>query len=209
MAMLLLLAVWLQRDSKLNSITHRVMFFPHICAGLSIAQIFVFLYNRDSGLFNQIMRLFGGEGIPWIDSSKYAMMSVIIMNVWRGMGYYALLILSSLKAIPAEINEAAALDNTPAWRKFVRITFPMLTPQLFYLLVTMTIGSFKVFDSIRILTDGGPGSATQVLVMYIYRYGYGEYQYGYASAAGTFLLVCLLVLTLVYFKVLDKRVHYQ
>ena len=205
----LLLAVWLQRDSKLNSITHRVMCFPHICAGLSIAQIFVFLYNRDSGLFNQIMRLFGGEGIPWIDSSKYAMMSVIIMNVWRGMGYYALLILSSLKAIPAEINEAAALDNTPAWRKFVRITFPMLTPQLFYLLVTMTIGSFKVFDSIRILTNGGPGSATQVLVMYIYRYGYTEYQYGYASAAGTFLLVCLLVLTLVYFKVLDKRVHYQ
>ena len=205
----LLLAVWLQRDSKLNSITHRVMFFPHICAGLSIAQIFVFLYNRDSGLFNQIMRLFGGEGIPWIDSSKYAMMSVIIMNVWRGMGYYALLILSSLKAIPAEINEAAALDNTPAWRKFVRITFPMLTPQLFYLLVTMTIGSFKVFDSIRILTNGGPGSATQVLVMYIYRYGYTEYQYGYASAAGTFLLVCLLVLTLVYFMVLDKRVHYQ
>ena len=85
----------------------------------------------------------------------------------------------------------------------------MLTPQLFYLLVTMTIGSFKVFDSIRILTNGGPGSATQVLVMYIYRYGYTEYQYGYASAAGTFLLVCLLVLTLVYFKVLDKRVHYQ
>lgn len=205
----LLLAVWLQRDSKLNSITHRVMFFPHICAGLSIAQIFVFLYNRDAGLFNQIMQLFGGEGIPWIDSSKYAMMSVIIMNVWRGMGYYALLILSSLKAIPAEINEAAALDNTPAWRKFVRITFPMLTPQLFYLLVTMTIGSFKVFDSIRILTNGGPGSATQVLVMYIYRYGYSEYQYGYASAAGTFLLLCLLVLTLVYFKVLDKRVHYQ
>ena len=205
----LLLAVWLQRDSKLNSITHRVMFFPHICAGLSIAQIFVFLYNRDSGLFNQIMRLFGGEGIPWIDSSKYAMMSVIIMNVWRGMGYYALLILSSLKAIPAEINEAAALDNTPAWRKFVRITFPLLTPQLFYLLVTMTIGSFKVFDSIKILTGGGPGTATNVLVQYIYKYGYENTMYGYASAAGTVMLLLLLCLTGLYFKVLDRRVHYQ
>ena len=205
----LLLALWLQRDSKLNAITHRVMFFPHICAGLSIAQIFVFLYDRDVGLLNQIIEALGGEGIAWIDSSKYAMMSVIIMNVWRGMGYYALLILSSLKAIPAEINEAAALDNTPAWRKFVRITFPLLTPQLFYLLVTMTIGSFKVFDSIKILTGGGPGTATNVLVQYIYKYGYENTMYGYASAAGTCLLVMLLCLTGVYFKVLDRRVHYQ
>lgn len=205
----LILALWLQRDSKLNAITHRVMFFPHICAGLSIAQIFLFLYDRDTGLFNQIIWMCGGEGIHWVDSSDYAMMSVIIMNVWRGMGYYALLILSSLKAIPAEIYEAAALDNTPALRKFTKITFPLLTPQLFYLLVTMTIGSFKVFDSIKILTGGGPGKATNVLVQYIYKYGYENTMYGYASAAGTFLLVVLLCLTFVYFKVLDKRVHYQ
>ena len=151
-------------------------------------------------------------GLPkvyWLDSSKTAMMSIIIMNVWRGMGYYALLILASMKAIPSEINEAAALDNTSSWRKFWRITFPLLTPQLFYLLVTMTIGSFKVFDSVRKLTNGGPGSATQVLVLYIYNFAYETSSYGYASAVGVVLLVLLLALTFVYFKVVDRKVHYQ
>lgn len=205
----LLLALWLQRDTKLNMICHRIMFFPHICAALSITMIFLFLYDRDTGLFNQVLMACGLPRVYWLDSSKTAMMSIIIMNVWRGMGYYALLILASMKAIPSEINEAAALDNTSAWRKFWRITFPLLTPQLFYLLVTMTIGSFKVFDSVRKLTNGGPGSATQVLVLYIYNFAYETSSYGYASAVGVVLLVLLLALTFVYFKVVDRKVHYQ
>ena len=117
--------------------------------------------------------------------------------------------LSSLKAIPSEINEAAALDDAGKIQKFLRITMPMLSPQIFFLLVTITIGSFKVFESVRILTGGGPGNSTDVLVYYIYRYSMQNLKFGYASAAGTFLFVVVGILTVVYFRLPGKRVHYQ
>ena len=143
------------------------------------------------------------------NSSATALISVIIVTVWKGIGYYALILMSSLKAIPAEINEAAELDDAGPFAKFFKITLPMLSPQVFFLLVTITISSFKVFESVRILTDGGPGKSTDVLVFYIYRYAMTNLKFGYASAAGTFLLAVVLILTVIYFKVGDKRVHYQ
>lgn len=205
----LLLALWVQKGSKLNGASQRIMFFPHICSMLSITLIFQWLMNRDSGLFNQILEAVGLPTLKWMDSSSTAMGSIIFISVWKNVGYYALVLLSALKGIPTEINEAAALDNVNPIRKFVKITFPMLSPQIFFLLVTITIGSFKVFESVRILTDGGPGNATDVVVLYIYKYAFTNLRVGYAAAAGTVLLVILLALTFVYFRVLDKKVHYQ
>jgi len=131
------------------------------------------------------------------------------VSVWKSIGYYCLIIVSALKAIPAEIYEAAELDNTPRYRMFFRIILPLLSPQLFFLLVTITINSFRVFDTVRIMTEGGPGNATDVISFYIYRYAFRHFRIGYASAAGTILMVILMILTAVYFKVLSKRVHYQ
>ena len=120
-----------------------------------------------------------------------------------------LVILSALKAIPAEIFEAVELDNAPKWMVFFRLTLPLLSPQLFFLLIVITINSFKVFDTIRIMTGGGPGSATDVLAYYIYRYAFKHFRIGYASAAGTVLMVILMIFTALYFAVLGRRVHYQ
>ena len=206
----LLLGLSLQKDRRMNSLAKRAMFFPHIVSGVSISMIFAWLLNAQGGLFNQILQMFGAPGLKWLDSSQTALPSVIGINVWKAVGYYTLIILAALGSIPAEINEAAELDNTPAWRKFLRITFPMLSPQLFFMLVNITIGSFKVFDLVRLLTNGGPGTATYVLVLYIYRYAFEwSLQIGYASAAGVVLMAILLVMTVLYFKLLEKRVHYQ
>lgn len=204
----LIFALWLQNDSKLNALAQRIMFLPHICAMLSIAMIFQWLMD-DEGLFNAVLEFINITPLQWLNSSATSLISVIIVNLWKGSGYYALILLSSLKAIPPEIHEAAALDDAGPFQKFFKITLPMLSPQIFFLIVTITINSFKVFDSVRILTGGGPGDSSDVLVLYIYRYAFNNLQIGYASAAGTVLLVILLVLTLFYFRAMDRKVHYQ
>ena len=151
--------------------------------------IWTWLYNKnDYGLFNTILEFFNLPAQNWLSDSDLAMNGIIVMNVWKSIGYYALIILASLKTIPAEINEAAMLDQARGTRKFFKITLPMLSPQLFFILITITTGTFKVFDSIRIMTNGGPGDTTKVISMYIYDYAFQRNNtLGIASAAGVVL----------------------
>lgn len=205
----MLLSCWLQRDTKLNAFAERMMFLPHLCSGVAISLVFKWLMD-DEGLLNAVLNFFNLPGLRWLDSSSTALMSVIIVSLWKNMGYYALILLASLKAIPAELNEAAELDNTSAIKRFFKITLPMLSPQLFFLVITITIGSFKVFDSIRMLTEGGPGNSTDVLVFWIYRKAFtGTINLGLASAAGVVLMVIMMILTILYFKAFNKKVYYQ
>lgn len=204
----LIFSVWLQKDSRINGLVQRIMFFPHLCSMLAVSVVFSWLMD-ENGLFNAVMGFFDLPGLRWLDDSSTAMMSVVIVAVWKGIGYQALILLSALKSIPTEIYEAAALDNTPAIRKFFRITIPLLSPQLFFMLINITLSSFKVFDSVRVLTGGGPGKSTLVLVYYIYEYAQANLKYGVAAAAGVVLFIFLAILTVIYFKMIGKKVHYQ
>lgn len=206
----LLFALWFQKSRRLNRFAQTAIFTPHLVAMLSCAMIWSWIMDQHSyGLLNAVLGLFNLPPLRWLNSSQTAMLSVVIVSVWKSIGYYALIITAALKAIPSEIYEAAALDNSPKYRVFFRITLPMLSPQLFFLLIVITINSFKVFDTIRIMTEGGPGNATDVLVYYIYRYAFQHFRIGYASAAGTVLMVILMILTVIYFALLGRRVHYQ
>lgn len=206
----LLLALWIRKDGKLNHFVQSCAFTPHLVAMLSCAMIWAWIMDANRyGLFNTVLSFFNLPPLRWLNSSTTAMLSVVIVSVWKSIGYYCLIIVSALKAIPAEIYEAAELDNTPKLRLFFRIILPLLSPQLFFLLVTITINSFRVFDTVRIMTEGGPGNATDVISFYIYRYAFRHFRIGYASAAGTILMLILMVLTAIYFKVLSKRIHYQ
>lgn len=204
-----LLAVWLQKDSLINRIIERVMFLPHLCAGIAVALIFQWLFDEE-GAVNAILSLLSLPTFRWLNSSSTAMICVVIVSIWKSMGYYALIIMSSLKSIPSEINEAADLDDAGSIRRFFRITLPMLSPQLFFLFITITIGSFKVFESVRILTGGGPGDSTDVLVFWIYRKAFsGTVNVGLASAAGVILMIILAIFTVFYYLSMGKKVHYQ
>jgi sn-glycerol 3-phosphate transport system permease protein len=204
-----LFAVWMQKNSLVNRFAQTALFTPHLIAMVSCGMIWSLLMDVDNGFLNAILEFFGFKGLKWLNSSKTAMFSVVLVSVWKSLGYYALVLLSSLKSIPTEIYEAAELDNASKTKQFFKITLPMLSPQLFFLLITMTIGSFKVFDTVRVMTDGGPGDATDVLAFYIYRYAFRLFKIGVASAAGTILMLILMILTVIYFKVLGKRVYYQ
>lgn len=207
----LLFALWMQADRKINNVAQVMIFTPHLIASISCAFIWTWLFNKnDYGLFNTVLGWFHIPTQNWLSDSDLAMGCVITMNVWKSIGYNALIIMASLKSIPAEINEAAMLDQATPFGKFFKITLPLLSPQLFLLLITITTGSFKVFDSMRIMTNGGPGDSTRVISMYIYDYAFQRNNtLGIASAAGVILMVVLILVTLLYFKGLEKKVHYQ
>lgn len=203
----LIIAVWLNKKSRINSLVQAGIFTPHIVSIVSISLVWLWLMDPEQGLLNFMLESFGLPASDWLQSSKTALLSVIIVSVWQNIGYYTLIIVAALQSVPPSIYEAAALDNASRFKVFTKITLPMISPQLFFILVIMTIGSFKVFDTVKIMTGGGPNNATNTLVYYIY--GFRTTNIGYSAATGTVLMAIIGVLTLIYFRLLAKKVHYQ
>ncbi|WP_062051633.1 carbohydrate ABC transporter permease [Bacillus sp. JCM 19034] len=206
-ALALLFAVWLSKKSKLNMIVQAGIFTPHIISIVSIALVWLWLMEPNLGFLNFILKELGLPTSQWLQSSSTAMESIILVSVWGSVGYYTLIIIAALQGVSPNIYEAAALDNANKLTVFRKITMPLISPQLFFILVIMTIGSFKVFDTVRIMTGGGPNNSTNTIVYYIYEFR--TTNIGYASATGVVLMVLIGVLTILYFRVLSKRVHYQ
>ncbi len=206
----ILLAMWLEKDSLVNRFLQKTMFTPYLVSMVSCAYIWSWMYDSDRGIFNAMLETLKLTPLRWLNDSHMAIFCVAATAVWKSLGYYLIIVLASVKSVPKEIMEAAELDAIPPVSKFLKITFPMISPQIFFLLITITISSFKVFDGVRVMTNGGPGNATDVLVTYIYRYAFEmNAKVGYASAAGTVLLCLMMFLTYLYFKVLNSRVYYQ
>lgn len=206
----IVLAVWLsKRQDKMTKFTQAAAFTPHITSMVTIAMIFSQMMNPQVGLFNEALKSLGQPTCQFLQSSDTAMASVIFVATWKSIGYYSLIIIGALQSISPSIYEAAALDNAGEMRTLTRITIPMISPQLFFTLIVMTIGSFKVFDTVRLLTDGGPNNATSTIVYYIYKTVFWDSNVGRACAASVILLVCVGILTIIYFKLLSRKVHYQ
>lgn len=204
-----LLALFLNKDTKLNRVLQSVTFAPHIVSLVSVAFIWQWIMDTDYGLLNYFMNFFGINNIDWLHDSKTALISLSIIAIWKGLGYNALIILSALKTIPKYIYEAADLDEGKPISIFLKITLPMISPSLFFLTLMNIISSFKVFEPISLLTGGGPMNSTNTLVYYIYEYGFRYNKIGYASAAGVILFAIIGVLTIIYFKMLSQKVHYR
>ena len=186
------------------------LFAVWLSALISVAKVWAWIMNKNNGLLNMVLNFFGLPSLKWADSADTAMMSIIIVALWKAIGYNTMLIYAAIQNVPRELYEAADLDNANAVKKFFKITLPMISPQMFMLLITATTGSFRVFDTVRVMTHGGPGTATQVLVYYIYEQAFVlNNKVGYAFAASVVLMVMIGVLTAVYFRILSKRVHYQ
>lgn len=204
-----LLAVFLNKESKVNKLMQSIVFSPYIVSLASISFLWMWMLNTDYGLINGILSFFNLPAIDWLGSPKTALFSLVLISVWKTVGYNTLIILSSLQSIPARLYEAAALDKANRRQVFTKITLPMISPTLFFLTIVNIIGSFKVFDTIQIITKGGPQNSTNTLVYSLYEYGFNFYKIGYASAIGVVLLIIISIFTVIYFKMLSKKVHYQ
>ena len=210
LSLAVLMAVWLGRkSSKMNSITQTAIFTPHIISMISIALIWIWLMDPNYGLLNVILKALGLKPLKWLQSSDTSLMSITLVSIWKSVGYYTILLIAALQNIPAEIYEAADLDNAGKFTTLRKITFPMISPQIFFSLIVMTIGSFKVFETVRVMTNGGPNNSTNTLVFMIYEEVFQNARVGHGAAVGVVLVAIVAVLTAIYFYGLAKKVHYQ
>lgn len=184
-----------------------VYFLPQVTSMIAIGLVWSMVL-ANYGPVNQALMAFGVQEPPkWISSSAWALISVEIVTIWRSMGYNAIILLAGLQGISAELYEAAKLDGADSGQRFMYITLPMLSPTIFFCLVTQMISSFKVFDVIMAMTQGGPGRATNVLAYYIYNKSFVDYRFGYASSAAFILFFIILVMTLIQFVGQKKWVN--
>ncbi len=208
----LLLAVLLEiRMPRLLRGFFRLSFlFPFVVSSSAIALIWRFLLNKDLGLVNfWLGEWFGIERIDWLGSSFWAPISVIIVSSWKTLGFSILVYIAGLQSIPNEIREAAIVDGANPWQRFWRITLPLLSPTVFFLVVINTISAFQLFAEPRVLTTGGPGDASRTIVQYIYDTAFGSFDLGYASTVGITLLLVLIVLTAIQFRVSRRWTFYE
>jgi len=202
MAASLGLALLLNRKLRGVAFFRTVAFFPYITSIVAIAVVWNQLFSPEYGPLNAFLRGVGVDDPPgWTTSADWSMPAVIIVGTWRYMGYYMLLFLAGLQTIPTQLYEAAEIDGASAWQRFVNVTIPGLRHTTFFVTVMLTIESFKVFDLILVMTQGGPGQSTLVLSQYIYQKGFVENQFGYASAVSIVLFAICFGVTVIQFLV--------
>lgn len=184
------------------------MFMPYISNVVAVAIVWVMMYSP-WGPFTQLVKLFGVENPPqWLGDSNWALPAIMLMTIWSNVGYAVMIYTSALQSLPQDVYEAADVDGAGEIRKFFRLTIPFLSPTTFFLVITTFISSFQVFAPIQIMTRGGPGTSTHVLVYYIYTSAFTFYRMGYASAMSWILFLILFAITIVQWRGQKKWVSY-
>lgn len=201
-----ILAVLLNRKmpNGLKYVYRAAYFFPSLVGLIFVSVIWQFLFQRDIGIINFYLAKVGIGPVSWLSNPHVALISVIILDVWKNVGFAMLIAMAGLQSISSEYYDAAKVDGAGGIRTFWRITLPLLSPTILFLLTMNTIGAFKVFESIVVLTSGGPGDASRSLVMYIYEQGFKSFHMGYASAISLLLLGLIVLVTIIQF-VFSKR----
>jgi multiple sugar transport system permease protein len=184
-------------------------FFPVLTSLASVSLVWQYLYNTDFGIINYYLGRIGIPRIPWLTSSQAAIPSIILLGVWKNVGFNFILFVAGLQNIPRHLYEAASIDGAGRVSTFRYVTLPSLTPVLFFTVVWGLINAFQVFDSPYILTSGGPGDASRTVVMYIYETGFRFFQMGYASSVALSLFAVVVVLTAIQFRLGRVWVFYQ
>lgn len=198
-------ALLLDRAMPARALWRALFYVPVVVSGVAAGVVFLRLFDPITGLFNQLLTGVGLPGVDWQGDGTAAFVSVVLVTTWQGFGFSMVVYLAALQGIPREVREAAQLDGAVGVRSFRWITWPMLGPTTFFLLVYSVITSFQVFDVVYVLTRGGPGTDTTFLVQYAYDQGFTQREQGYAAAIGVVLYVIVLALTAVYWRAAQRR----
>jgi multiple sugar transport system permease protein len=203
------LAVLCNQKVKGIGIFRTLYYSPVVTNVVAIGFVWFWLYEPDNGLFNSTLKTIGIDGPAWLSDTKTALVAVIVVAIWQGVGYPMVILLAGLQSIDQSLLEAATVDGATAWRRFWSVVVPLLTPSLFFLTITQFISSFQVFGIIYVMTSGGPNNATSVFIFHIYEAAFGHGRLGYASAMGWVLFVIVGFVTAVQWKLEKRWVHYD
>ncbi len=189
--------VWIRgRDLMRVSI-----FWPTMISTIIVGLIWRWIFGENSGIVNYLLTLISGSGLPWLTNNALAMVTLVIATIWSKAGYFMIIFVGGIEAIPESYYEAAYLDGATPWQAFRRITFPLLKPTSFMVVMLCMINSFKEYPMILSLTGGGPADSTTMVIQYIYKTGFDRSNIGYASAASMVMFVILVIVAIIQFRV--------
>lgn len=210
--LILSMAVALVLNTKIKGTgVFRVLYYiPVLTSWVAGSLIWKWVLSPEYGVINNVLGVFGIQGPAWLQSPQWAMVGIVIASAWKDMGYFGLMLLSGLQGIGKQYYEASEIDGAGKVKQFFKITLPLLTPTLFFIVIISLISSFQLFPQVMIMTpDGGPSGSTMVMVERIYKYGFRYYEMGYASAFSWVLFAILFVLTGIQMKLQNKWVNYD
>ncbi|MDD3904864.1 MAG: sugar ABC transporter permease [Sphaerochaeta sp.] len=196
----LLFAVLLHRPSRFITVLRSAIYIPNVISMVCVSMAWLWIFNPTFGVLNHVISAIGIPEQTWLLDPAMALGCIIVMSIWKSCGYSMVIYLSGLTGIPASLYEAARIDGAGAFRQFTAITWPMLKPTTFFLLITGIVNSFSVFEQVNIMTNGGPLRSTTTIVHQIYRRGFLEFKMGYASSMAVVLLIFSLLITILVFK---------
>lgn len=197
-------------NSKMRGIAlfRTAYFMPSVSNVVAISVVWFWFYQPQDGVLNGLLSTIGIDGPAWLSDIRWAMPAVIIVSVWQGVGYPMIILLAGLQGIPESLYDAAKMDGSSSWQRFRDITLPLLTPSLFFLLITQFISSFQVFGIIFVMTQGGPANATSVYIYYLYQNAFAFGRMGYASAMAWLLFAAIALVTYAQWKLQKRWVFY-
>lgn len=204
----LLIAAALNRRMRARGLLRAAYFVPVVTSWVAVALVWQWLLNPSNGLVNHVLGILHLPQPGWWTDPTWAMPSVILASAWKDLGFVMVILLAGLQAIPQEIEEAAMVDGANAWRRFWSITFPLLTPSIFFVVVISLINGFQVFDQVNVMTGGGPSGASQVVVGKIYDLSFRYGEAGMASALSWILFAIILIITAIQMRGQKKWVNY-
>ncbi|WP_352168855.1 sugar ABC transporter permease [Proteiniborus sp. MB09-C3] len=203
-------ALLLNSNIKLKNFFRSVYFIPFITSTVAVSIVWRWMFNKEFGMVNSILMIFGVEKINWLTNPKMTIPMLVLLNVWKGMGYKIIIFLAGLQNIDERYYLAAKIDGASIWRRFTSVTVPLLSPTLFFVSITSVIGSFKIFDEVFVLYDKqtGPLKSGLTIVYYIFNKFNRYWQFSIASAAAFVLFIIILVFTLIQLRVGQKKTNY-
>ncbi|MGV0876276.1 sugar ABC transporter permease [Martelella sp. FLE1502] len=207
------LALWfasaLTRETFARRILRGALFLPSVTSTVSIAVVFSWVFSTDFGMMNGLLGIVGIDKVRWMQNPDLALGVLIFINTWKQLGYDVVIYIAGLQAIPQELYDAAAVDGGKRRHVFRRVTFPLVMPTTYFLLVISVIEAFQVFTLVDVMTKGGPAGATDLLVNRLYQIGFTLFDIGQGSALAVLLFVLLVGLAVFKSRVLGRRVHYE
>jgi len=204
----LLIAILLNQKIRALSFFRIMIYLPVITSMAAAAVVFQFLFDPDYGFINYVLSWFGVGPLSWLRDRQQALVAVIIVGIWKRVGYNTIILLAGLQSISSVFYDAARIDGANSFQTMRRITLPLLSPVTFFVTVIQVIASLKVFTSIMVMTEGGPARGTEAIPYYLYKNAFQYHKMGYASAVAYFLFVMIFIFTILQFKFGEKRVHY-
>ena len=204
-----LLALMLNRSTRVMHLARGVFFIPNVVSMVAVATVWQFMYNPYFGIFNVLLKTFGLSTQTWLLDTHLAMSCIVVMTIWKSAGYNMVLFLAGLQGVPQELYESAAIDGARGFQQAWHITLPSIAPVTFFVFVTNCIASFSVFDQVQVLTRGGPMNATTTIVHQIYNRAFSEFRLGYAAAMAIVLAAIIFVLMWLSFRMVHKNAKYE